>query len=292
MLNKICVPTYNRKNPKILKMLEKDKNLVLSFCVRGELLDSGFYDDFKNNPQIELLNLGYGLTNLGHTRQRIMQYCKDKKIKYVTMLDDTLDDIYDIIDMGKPISQILDEVIDRLENDPLKDLCVMYQFHRPERKRCISDKEHKKYFVCCPVQAFTINVDKAFEYGLTFKSYDEAGSEDEAFFVDTLKKGLITCSNTNVNISGDIAAVRKEGGTHESDDILENIADYRETKLAQYAGEMYGVYYTKRYRTNIGCLFSMATFDYDYFYDVLISRREQNKKIIDSEFKVVKRDVK
>lgn len=283
---KILVPTYKRKNPKILNMLSLDKDLELYFCIRHEELQ--FYDDFCKDKRIHFVDLGENIVDLGDTRKRMMQYAIDNDIKYVVMLDDTLDNVYDVDDKSKTITQCIEECVNRLETDELKQYCIMYQFHRPERKRCISDKEHKKYFVCCPVQAYIINTKLYARYGLKFKSYKESGSEDEAFFVDTLQKGLVTCSNVKINVSGDLPAVKKEGGTHDRAYMLENlekVADERENTLMNYIGRMYGVYVTKKHRSTIGCLFAMASFDYDYFYNVLVKNRELNQKVIDCGFK-------
>lgn len=281
----IAVPTYKRKNPKIFNML-KDENIKITLFVREEELQSGFYNDIKND-RVEIISIGTDVIDLGDTRQRILQYYIDNNIKYCIMFDDVIENIYDTSDQTKTISQCIEECVNRLENDELKDLCIFYQFHRENLKRCISDKNNKKYFICCPFQALIINTEIAKKYNIKYHTFSKIGAaEDEAIFADSLKAGLITCGNTKICIEGKMPCVKSDGGTHVNENDTEYKADYVQGLLDKYIGPMYGVYCTKKYRSNIKCMYAFANFDYDYFYSVLIEQRDKNKKIIDSKFKI------
>ena len=284
----VFVPTYNRKEPNILKMLENDPILHINLCVRSDEDDKGFYDELKKNPRIGILRCGYNLYDSGGTRIAIMEYCWIAGIKYAVMFDDPISNVHDTMDKEKLISTCIAECVERLETDPMSDNCILFQFHRAERKYTNVSLD-SKYFVGMPLQAFIVNTDLAFETGLQFGTRNEVGFEDEAFFIDSVKEGLITCSDTRYLVEGGLPNVPKAGGSHANmgAETLEQKYDRLQQVFLKHIGPTYGVYLTKAYRKSIGGLCSYGLFDYAFFKDVLVDNRELNKDIIESKFQIV-----
>ena len=282
----IFIPTYQRLDMKALQLL-KDENIRLNFCVRGEALDSGFYDGLKEqlkDQNVEFIDLGYNIIDLGDTRQRILEYCLIKDIRYCVMFDDTVSDVYNL-DHNKTISECIQECIDQMKEN--KELNVMYAFSHEQRKHHAQNID-TKYFLHCPAQAFIIDVYLAAEHDITFKPLSICGIEDMAFFIDTLKAGLLTCTNRQINIIVETTLKPKQGGTHTHNHSVEKKCDIYCTGLQKYVGDMYGVYFTKRYRHQIEDWVAFTAFDYEYFIDVLIKYRHENQNIIDSKFAMKK----
>ena len=282
----IFIPTYQRLDMKALNLL-KDKDIKLNFCVRGECLDSGFYDSLAEqlcNKQVSFINLGYNIIDLGDTRQRILNYCFNHNIRYCVMFDDTVSDVYNL-DYNKSISECIEECIEQMKEN--QTLNIMYAFSHENRKHHAQDI-NTRYFLHCPAQAFIIDTFLAEKHNITFKPLSVCGIEDMAFFIDTLKEGLLTCTNRQINIIVETTLKAKKGGTHTDGYSVEKKCDIYNTGLAKYAGEMYGVYFTKRYRHQIEDYACFAAYDYDYFIDVLIKYRHENQNIIDSKFAVKK----
>lgn len=283
MIN-IYIPTYKRQQPKALSLL-KDNNVKLCFCVRHEELITGFYDlpQFKNS-NIELIDIGSNIIDIGDTRQRILNCCRLRNEKYCVMLDDTVSDIYNL-DRNKSISECLSDCIKQMKEN--QELNVMFALSTEQRKHHAQDIS-AKYFLHCPCQGFIIDVELAKKHNITFKSQEICGSEDMAFFIDTIKEGLLTCTNKEYNMIVETTLKKKDGGTHVDVLTVEDKADMYATKLQKYVGDMYGVYFTKRYRHQIESQCCFAAFDYDYFNDVLVKYRHENEEIIKSKFKVRK----
>lgn len=282
----IFIPTYQRLDMKALALL-KDPNVRINFCVRGDALDSGFYDKFieeHKNDNINMLNIGYNVIDLGDTRQRILDHCCNAGIRYCVMFDDTVSDVYNL-DHNKSISECIEECIEQMKEN--QELNVMYAFSHEQRKHHAQDI-NTKYFLHCPAQAFIIDTFLAGKHNITFKPLSICGIEDMAFFIDTIKEGLLTCTNRQINIIVETTLKAKKGGTHTDSYTVEKKCDIYNTGLHEYVGDMYGVYFTKRYRHQIEDWVCFAAYDYDYFIDVLIKYRHENQNIIDSKFAVKK----
>jgi hypothetical protein len=284
---KLFIPTYNRTQLNCLKLLERDSEIELNLCVREEQLADGFYDFLKGAERVNLISLGTGIRDLGETRQRILTHCKENDIDFCVMLDDGLDNIYCKSCEKLSPSDCISAAVEQMKNDKMSKYCAIYQFHRPERKYSNVDAS-SRYFVGMPLQALIINVKIAKDYDLNYYPICEAGFEDEAFFIDAVKKGLITCSNSEINVSGALPNVPKVGGSHGTSDtkMLVERYDRYNTLFLKHIGPTYGVYITKCMRHSIGAQVSYCLFDYAYFKKVLVDDRDENQEIIDKHFKI------
>lgn len=278
----IYVPTYGRKNPKILSLL-RDKNIRLHLCVRHETLKE--YEHLKSYARLSLVDLGTGIEELGETRKRIIEHCLNEGLKYCIMFDDGLTKVSDLSDENKTISDSIEEAIKFLKKKQKEHKEVFcYTFYRLGN-RFLGVHKADEYFVGFPLQAEIIDLDYIRKYNINFKSMKEVGLEDIAFFVDAVKAGLIFVSNQDIHIEGKLPNVIEEGGSHQEDiDAFEKKRDNDHKKLMQYVGKMYGIMLTKKYRESLGFCLTYAKIDFSYFRDVLVYHREENKKIIDNKF--------
>ena len=288
MIN-VYIPTYKRQD--VLAMnLAKDTNVHLNFCIRHDDIErfDGLlktkYVSFLKQGNVHVVDIGKDVIDLGDTRQRILDYCRNHNEQYCIMLDDTVSDIYNL-DRNKSISECLIECVEQMKEN--QELNVMFALSTEQRKHHAQNID-SKYFLHCPAQGFIIDTFLAHKHNITFKPLSICGIEDMSFFIDTIKEGLLTCTNRQINMIVETTLKPKAGGTHVDSYSVEDKSDIYSTGLAKYAGEMYGVYFTKRYRHQIGSQCCFAAFDYDYLQDVLIKYRDENKQIIDSKFQIRK----
>ena len=106
----VCIDTYNRKEPLSLSMLDKDKTLELFYFVRQEEIDKHFYDDFCKSNRTHVISLGYGLHELGLSRQLTLQWCKNNHVQYCFMMDDGIVDVNDSMHQQLSISDVIEEI--------------------------------------------------------------------------------------------------------------------------------------------------------------------------------------
>lgn len=289
---KLCVSTYGRKEPMILQMLDKDPELVIHFFVRGEDYDNGFYDELKKRERVEVHSLGYGLHELGLSRHRIMCWCLQNKVEFCCMFDDGIVDVNDAQYPDDTISQIFDTIVDIMENDRMKDDVVGFTLHKRighyiDGSTIVCDQSklsNANYFISFPAQAVVLNVFKAFERGVTYKSLDDVGFEDCAFFADAVKAKLVYCSRKAITIDGIVPNAKKVGGSHTATENLQHKYDVQNARCMKYIGNMMGVSIEQRYRSYANCCLAYIIWDADFFREVLCDKPEQNKEIIDRKF--------
>lgn len=290
---RLIVPTYMRKFPLILSMLERDESLEIYFAVRSELYDDGFYKDLEAIDRVHIIPIGYGLTELGETREAIMNYCRDNNIEYCCMFDDGITNLVNIVDSSFTISEVIEHCINQIERDEMKDLIVGFSMHKRYGLRNdgsivdvpdSSAKDSERYFVAFPTQAVILNMKVVNNYDLHYKSLKEVGFEDGAFFADAIKAGLVYAGDKVIKIDGIIPNMQKPGGSHSATDNLELKYDIQNQRCLDYTGRMLGASLEKRYRSYANGLLSLIIWNLDYYREVLCYNREANKVIIDNKF--------
>lgn len=283
MIN-IYVPTYGRKQPAILSMLDKDVNICINLCVRTEDYRNGFYDHLKNIWRINIIPIGENIHDIGETRQAILKYCYDRNIQYCTMIDDGITNIKDTTSRMS-ISQCVENAIYKMRNDVFSDLVFMYGFYR-EGMRYIGVHKDDTYFVGLTQQAFVIDVSKCYKHNIIFKPLNVCGIEDIAFLLDGIKEGLITIGNTNLVIEGKMPNKPEIGGNHKSlsNKDLASRYDSQHKVLEKYIGNIYGMSLEKKFRKSLNESVTYAILNYAYFRDVLVFNRDKNSDIISAKF--------
>lgn len=291
---RVCVPTYNRKEPKCLEMLELDKELELDLFVRQELIDSGFYDELAKRERVHLHSLGEGVTCIGDTRERIFNWCKSHNVKYCAMFDDGMCNVINTRNERLSISNVFNMCVDIMEKSPLKDkyagFCYVKRvaYYADGRTAIYDDSKlaEEDYFLFGPFQTCLWNIDIIKEHDLHVHTLEEVGFEDCAFFADCLKKGLVFGSRKYIKVDGVVPNETKSGGNHTLTENIEKKYDKQIAKCMEYIGNMYGVYVKKRYRSYAKGLLGLITFDLDYFREALVLRPEENKTVIERGFQI------
>lgn len=290
---KLCVPTYGRKNPLILRMLDNDDELEINFFVRQEDINAGFYDELALRDRVNIISLGFGLHELGETRQRIIDWCLDNGVRYCCMFDDGITNV-DHACCAYTISEIFDTCIALMQHDKYHDKMVGWSFHKRwgiyEDGRQVrwndANVADEEYFLTMPAQALIIDCYKMTDNNITYKSLDEVGFEDCAFFADCVKKGLIFGARRHIRIDGIVPNQKKKGGSHVDSESPEEKYDIQNARCMKYIGPMMGVRVEKRYRSLADGLMSYIIFNTDYYREVLCDKPEQNKEIIESQFMI------
>lgn len=292
---KLCVPTYNRKEPKILDMAKKDPQLEVNLFVRQEAIDDGFYDHLKDIKNVIIRSLGYGVTCIGDTRQRIIEWCIQNDVKYCAMFDDGICNFVDerIVLDDVSISKTFEETVALMEYDPLIDRMVGFGFikrlsYYANGTIAIYDDSHlveNDYFMFAPFQTAIWNVELIKKHNLRFHTIQEVGFEDCAFFADCLKSGLVFGSRSWLKVDGVVPNETKAGGNHTLTENIEHKYDAQVKTCMKYIGNMYGVYIDKRYRSYAHGLLGFIVFDLNYFREVLVYKPEQNRSLIEGGFR-------
>lgn len=294
---KLCVPTYKRKNPKILSMLDKDEELEIYFFVRPEEDDVGFYNDLKSNDRIHIIRIPYGITELGLTRKAIVDHCIDNNIEYCCMFDDCIDNVVDMTNPSLSISEVFDKSIELLEHDKLSKYISIFTFTKLAyydktgqliKKYNHRIKDNEQYFVTYAGQAIIINIPLIKKYGINYRSMKDIGFEDACFLGENCKAGLICLGRKYIGIEGDIPNSNKEGG---SSAIISNRALHyyeKNLKVLKFL-HMYGIYLVESYEPYCGRC-SFISWDFNYLRNVLCVYRQQNSVVINKHLEIV--DVK
>ena len=279
----ICIPTYKRKKPLSLELLNTEA--TLHYFVRPEEDDAHFYDEMKKIKNVEIHRLKYGLYELGETRENILEWCRENNIRYCVMLDDG---VYQF-----NMIHCIDEIVEKMNSMPYNVIGASFYKTQCEtldgERHCISTKNticrRSDIFGSVPTQAVLIDVKKAKELNLHYKSLDEVGFEDCAFFIDAIKKKAVFVCNPTWTFAAIVPNAKKAGGSHEQTISLERKYDIQMKRCKEYIGEMYGVQLQKRWRNYAQSLLTMIEIDCDYFRDVFLNY-EKNEKIIDSQFRI------
>lgn len=282
----IFVPTYKRAKPSILKLLQKDRNFVINFCVRHEEMHFPAYVLIKDKygDRVNFIDLGSGIKDIGETRRRIMNYAIHNGIAYCVMIDDGITNFKCDRFASFTPTDCIEHAIRQLGQHQNAIACT---FRRQEDKfvGVASDDN-----ICCGImqQAYIIDVRKAVKYSITFKSLKKVGFEDAAFMLDAFKAGLYTISVPGLFMEGKAPNVIQAGGNHVDTDVDKFAKSYDEKskRLSKYLGQMYGVSFEKKFRKRYQTQVTYCIVNYAYFREVLNSNRQENELLIKSKFKM------
>lgn len=287
----ICIPTYNKKDLKCLKLL--DGSVDINFFVRQEQLDEGFYDFLDDVPNVSVVSLGDNVIDIGDTRERVMKWCRDHDVMYCVMLDDGVDELY-IDGVPYDVHTTITRLIADYEQMRIIHPHLMGAAFR-KRKAIFADGskrqidfglDNRHFLACTPTQAVMWDVQMCQVYDLHYKTLDVCGFEDCAFYVDALKEGLLVYTPNNYCFSAVVPNTTKLGGNHKPDENIERKYDKQSFKCREYLGDIYGIGLSKRYRNYANAFLTLVEVDNDFFNEVLVLHRKANQKIIDTNFKI------
>lgn len=248
----ICIPSYKRKNPRILSFIQKNPQIQFFFCVRKDEYENGFY----NEPQFTLNNISFMLLEnvhcIGETREQIMQNCIKLQKKYCFMIDDTQFDFkYD----DYSFDEILKYCLERLQNNKYADKAFSFIFSRKH--------SNELYFGSQFCQAYILNLDIIKEYDLHFKPMNEVGIEDLTFYCEAAQKGLIALCDGRIVRVGEIPSVKKEGGCHVGNEHREEI-DVQNERHAKFIAYYEKMHYDKRFIQKVNSILFPGSWYYKF----------------------------
>ena len=290
----IYVPTYKKKNLTILRLIQQDKDIHLTLCVRRNEYESGFYDYLKDTLQVSFLLLD-NVHDIGETRQQILEYSM-KHDKYCIMFDDTVLRLIDIKDSSKLTSTILEESIKKLEKDELYDNIVIFSYIKNNivkvdedmlvltKKELIANDE-EEYFAGFPCQVIILNNDIVKRHNLRYIDMECGGLEDTSFVANCLREGLIFKFCKTFRYDAEEVNIPKVGGNHtEASDyekvkIRYDLMHYRTYKIFK---DMMGISMQARYKKYMKNQILFLSFDWDYYRKLLVYDRNKNQDIIDN----------
>lgn len=206
----ICVPSYNRPNPRIVDCA--DPSLPLVFFVRKEQLDD--YKHLRKSFRVVPIN---NVHDLGETRAKIMLWAKKKGYDNIFMLDDditSLDYLYPgktkggnlcmrshRLNSGKVASWLNPTAfkiwmlwLDHL--DP--DVAISAPSYRPDSWHMKHAGAKMRYNSGAMSQCIHLNVSKLYKAGVKYVSNSEAGVEDYALQFKAMGAGLKTVVLTDL----------------------------------------------------------------------------------------------
>lgn len=208
----ICIPTYKRKWPTILSTIRANQDLTFNMFVREDDYNNGYY----NEEQFKLPNLKFIPINnvvcIGTTRDAILQYAINNGYKYCFMIDDTQYGIHDTTNRIKYLSTILENCIERFDEDKFKNKAIAFNFSRKSFVNTYGKTD--TYFISQLCQTYILNCDLCKKYNMHFKAMNEVGIEDLDFYIESADRGLITLSDTRFIRIGEHPSIKREGGCH------------------------------------------------------------------------------
>lgn len=292
----IFIPTYKRKTFPALNFLN-DKLIRLNLCVRSEEDDAGFYDELKRIDRINVIRLGYGLTDIGDTRQAILQHCIDNDIDFCPMFDDSVirlynRSVYGINEPSRMIAKLIDEIkqLDITDNVALGGFVTRRAYSTwdgttGDFREFDYPQYHEHFFADFPSQAVILNVKVLKQHGISYHKIDEYGLEDCVFVADCLREGLVFYFNPSFRKDALAANAVKEGGNHTVHNSKEKIrSKYNVAQMKTYERykDMMGIIAEARYRNYLEGEVFFVGFNWSYYRDVLVNDRNKNQDIIDS----------
>lgn len=285
---RICVPTYKRKYFSCTRLLE-DNDVVLHLYVRKSEYESKMYDtyEFVYGKQIVFHLIRDDVKDIGETRQEILKSCIEDDIDYCVMLDDSVSKIEDMSSY-KSVNEVILDAIRLMKTDKHRDDVADFAFVKyastDNNVTVVLDRDYAEgqdYFTTFPCQCHVIDVNKVKDAGICYHQLDECGFEDAAFLGDMIKAGLVVIGRKDYVFVADFANKPKHGGNHVGQDVkaLQDRYD-KYNKLCLDYLKLDGTSIEKRYRSYVGCTLSLIKWDYDFYREVLVEKRDLNAEVI------------
>lgn len=209
----ICIPSYNRPNPKIIR--KALPGLPLVFFVRKEQKE--LYKPLeKEYPGCKIVTIS-GVSNIGQTRRKIVKWAQHYGYDNIFMLDDdilSVDYLYpgetsgghtcmrsNRLNRGKVSSvtpsgfRVWQYIV---ENILASDVAITSPIYRPDSWNMKNCNAQYRYNTGQCIQCIHLNVGLLKQAGLNYKSSEIVGNEDLALQFHVLESGLKTCMITDV----------------------------------------------------------------------------------------------
>lgn len=204
----ICVPSYNRPNPNILKALEEQPELPIVLFIRNDPAQKELYKEYRKRCRVVLLN---NVSNIGQTRASIIQWAWKNKLPNIFMIDDDIAALSYRYPHPTKNGKLCMRGVQQNLNLPetkvnFKTLKMwMYSVKKSHPEVAISGISHRsqnwnikfngvapRYNSAQLIQCVHVNTKLLKQHNINYRDSDFCGNEDLALQFDVLEAGLRT----------------------------------------------------------------------------------------------------
>lgn len=205
----ICVPSYNRPDPVILRSLETYPELPFILFIRNTKEQKSLYKKWRKKCKIVLLD---EVENIGQTRGAIIDWCIENRISNIFMMDDDIDELDFLYphetnngnvcmraarqNMGRPYKGVNPFTLRmwmRMIESSRDDLTISSPAYRPDSWQMKNADAEVVYNNGSCIQCIHVNVKNLKRNGINYRDTEECGNEDYALQFDVMSSGLTTC---------------------------------------------------------------------------------------------------
>ena len=235
----ICVPSYNRPNPYILKSLDTYPELPIVLFIRNTLEQKKLYKHCRDKCKIVLLN---DVENIGQTRRAIVDWCIQQRISNIFMLDDDINELDYLYphetkngntcmraarqNTGRAyrgINPFVFRMWQKMIRSCDKRLTISAPAYRPDSWYMKHANADVKYNNGACIQCVHLNVRNLYKSKINYRDTEECGNEDYALQFETMSSGLLTCVFTDLMYG--CPAVGSHPGGCENASGIANVAE-------------------------------------------------------------------
>lgn len=250
----ICVPSYNRPDPVILRSLETYPELPFILFIRNTKEQKSLYKKWRKKCKIVLLD---EVEDIGQTRKAIIDWCVENRISNIFMMDDDIDELDFLYphetnngnvcmraarqNMGRPYKGVNPFTLRmwmRMIESSRDDLTISSPAYRPDSWQMKNADAEVVYNNGSCIQCIHVNVKNLKKNHLNYRDTEECGNEDYALQFDVMSSGLTTCVFHDL-MYGCPAVGSKPGGCENASgisDVNERYAKYIELFLENVSG--------------------------------------------------------
>lgn len=204
----ICVPSYNRSDPLILKSLDTYPDLPIILFIRNTKEQKALYRKWREKCKIVLIE---DVDNIGATRAAIVNWCIKEKIPKIFLLDDDIDELDFLYphetrngticmraarqNMNRPYKGVNPFTLRmwmRMLDHSRRDLTLASPAYRPDSWHMKNKDADLRYNEGACIQCVYLNIRNLYKAGINYRDTEECGNEDYALQFDVMSKGLTT----------------------------------------------------------------------------------------------------
>lgn len=205
----ICVPSYNRPDPVILRALDEYPELPFILFIRNTKEQKTLYKHWRGRCRIVLLD---DVENIGQTRRAIVDWCIQNRIPSIFMMDDDIDELDFLYphetnngnvcmraarqNMGRPYKGVNPFTLRmwmRMIQSSRTDLTISSPAYRPDSWQMKNADADLVYNGGSCIQCIHLNIKNLHRNGVNYRDTEECGNEDYALQFDVMTAGLTTC---------------------------------------------------------------------------------------------------
>lgn len=210
----ICVPSYNRPDPAILKSLDTYPELPIILFIRNTAEQKKLYKHWRGKCKIVLLD---NVNDLGETRAAIVNWCIEHKISNIFMLDDDINELDYLYPhrtkngnicmraarqntgrVYRGINPFVFRMWQKMIESCDKRLTISVPAYRPDSWHMKNADADVMYNHGACSQCIHLNIKNLYKTGINYSCNAEYGVEDYVLQFRVMTAGLLTCTFTDL----------------------------------------------------------------------------------------------